>query len=102
MVKRGCGVMIKPYARSSVQVAIRTEKDEKLIRSSHMDIFSWEDIDFSRFTFVSNDSPQVVPFNRRIKKYITLQILVKNEVVNEGFGVFGIIKRFTKGNYVKR
>ena len=67
-----------------------------------MDIFEWSDIDFSRFTFNSNDSPQIIPFNTRVKKYVTLQIVVKNEAVNEGFGVFGIIKRFSRGNYVKR
>lgn len=102
MLKRGSGVMIKPYPRSSVKIAIKTEKDSKEIRSSIMDMFDWEDIDFSRFTFNTNDSPQVVPFNTRVKKYITLQILVKNEEKDEGFGVFGIVKRFTKGNYVKR
>ena len=94
--------MIKPYARSSVQVAVRTEKEERPIRSSEMDVFYWDDIDFARFTFRSNDSPQIVPFNTRVKKYVTLQILVKNEALNESFGVFGIIKRFSRGNFVKR
>lgn len=103
MIKRGSGVMIKPYSRSSAKIAVRTERDFGTeIRNTTMDIFDWEDIDFSRFTFNANDAPQVVPFNSRVKKYVTLQILVKNDAVNEGFGVFGIIKRYTKGNYVKR
>ena len=94
--------MIKPYLRSSVKVLVRTQRDfGNQIRYSTMDIFSWEDIDFSRFAFNSNDAPQVVPFNRKVKKYITLQITVRNDAVNEGFGVFGIIKKFTKGNSVK-
>lgn len=102
MIKKGCGVMIKPFTRSSVKVLARTEKDfGKQITYSTMDIFHWEDIDFSRFTFNANDGPQVVPFNSKVKKYITLQITVKNDGLNEGFGVFGIIKRFTKGNFVK-
>lgn len=102
MIKRGSGVMIKPYTRSSAKITIRTEKDfGNEIKSETMDIFDWEDIDFSRFTFHSNDAPQVVPFNTKIKKYITMQIFIKNEALNEGFGVFGIIKRYMKGNYVK-
>lgn len=102
MIKKGCGVMIKPFTRSSVKVLARAEKDfGKQITYSTMDIFHWEDIDFSRFTFNANDGPQVVPFNSKVKKYITLQITVKNDGLNEGFGVFGIIKRFTKGNFVK-
>ena len=102
LLKRGCGVMIKPYLRSSVKILVRTQRDfGNQIRYSTMDIFDWEDIDFERFTFSSNDAPQVVPFNRKVKKYITLQITVRNDAANEGFGVFGIIKKFTKGNSVK-
>ena len=102
MVKKGCGVMLKPYLRSSVKVLLRTEADfGQQVRYTTMDIFDWEDIDFSRFTFRSVDTPQAVPFRTKVKKYITLQIIVKNDGVNEGFGVFGIIKRFTFGNYVK-
>ena len=102
MIKKGCGVMIKPFTRSSVKALVRTEKDfGKEIKYSTMDIFDWEDIDFSRFPFSSNDGPQVVPFGSKVKKYITLQITVKNDGLNEGFGVFGILKRYQKGNYVK-
>ena len=44
----------------------------------------------------------MIPFGKKVKKYKTLQIIVRNDKVNEGFGVFGIIKRFVKGGYVKR
>lgn len=102
MVKRGCGVMIKPYARSSAKILVRTDRDfGTLIKDTPMDIFDWEDLDFSRFTFSANDGPQVVPWNVKVKKYVTMQVVVKNDILNEGFGVFGIIKRYTKGNYVK-
>lgn len=102
MLKKGSGLMIKPYTRSHCKILIRTDKDfEKEIRSAYMDIFDWEDIDFNRFSFNTNDGPQVVPFLAKVKKYITMQIIVKNDGLNEGFGVFGIIKRYTTGNYVK-
>ena len=32
---------------------------------------------------------------------LSLIHILKNDGLNEGFGVFGIIKRFTKGNFVK-
>lgn len=96
MVKRGSGVMMKPYARSSVKVFARTERDfGRQIREQLIDIFSWEDIDFTRFTFFSNDAPQVVPFNSKVKKYKTMQLIIKNDALNEAFGIFGIIKRYT-------
>ena len=102
MVKRGSGVMLKPYTRSSVRVFAKTDRDfGRLIRESWMDIFNFWEIDFSRFSFNTNDAPQVVPFNNKVKKYKTLQLIVKNEGLDEAFGVFGLIKRFTVGTAVR-
>ena len=67
-----------------------------------MDIFNWEDIDFSRFTFNANDGPQEIPFNRKVKNYKRLQIIVKNDGLNEGFGIYGIVKHYVVGNYAKK
>lgn len=100
--KKGAGVMIKPYTRSSCKIYLRTEKDfGKLAREATMDIFDWEDIDFERFTFSAVESPQVVPLKTKVKKYITLQMIVENEELNEGFGIYGMIKRYAKGSDVK-
>lgn len=102
LVKRGSGVLLKPYSRSSAKVLIRTEADfGQEIRYSNMDIFDFNDIDFERFSFNTNDSPQVLPFDTKVKKYITAQIIIKNDALGEGFGIYGIIKRFTVGGYVK-
>ena len=102
MVKRGSGVLMKPYTRSSLQVYARTERDfGRKIREGIADIFSWEDIDFTRFTFNTNDAPQVLPFNSKVKKYKTLQLIAKNEALNPPFGLFGIIKRYTIGTMVR-
>ncbi|RGX51647.1 MULTISPECIES: hypothetical protein [Anaerotruncus] len=102
MVKKGSGVLIKPSKRSSVKVTARTEKDfGREIKYATMDIFDWDEIDFNRFTFNTIDTPQVVPFNTKIKKYIMLQIIVRNDALSEGFGIYGIEKRYTIGNYVK-
>lgn len=102
IVKKGCGVMVKPYARSSATIAIQTEKDfGRVVRRSTVDVFDFNDLDFTRFSFNTNDGPQVIPLNTKVKKYITAQIIIKNEELNEGFGIYGIIKRFTVGNFVK-
>lgn len=101
--RNGSGLMLKPYTRSSCKVTIRTDKDFGVdIRTAFMDIFTFEDMDFERFSFNTNDSPQIHPFGKKIRKYITAQITVSNDALNEGFGILGIIKRYTMGNYVKR
>lgn len=104
LLKKGNAVTIKPYSRSSAKVCMRTEKDAVEWQANYgtMDIFDWEDIDFSRFTFSSNDAPAEVPVNRKVKNYKRLQFVIKNDVLEEGFGVFEIVKHYVTGNFAKR
>ena len=103
LLRRGCGVMIKPYARSGCTIRLRTEEDfGKDVRSVKTDIFSFEDLDFSRLVFAVNDAPQVIPFSARVRRYVTIQVIVENSAANEGFGVFGIIRRYRKSKILRR
>lgn len=103
MLKKGCAVTIKPYARSGAKILFRTDRDAVAWQAAEgtMDIFDWEDIDFARFTFNANDAPSEIPFGRKVKKYKRLQILVKNDAPNEGFGVYAIVKHFVAGGFAK-
>lgn len=104
LLKKGNAVTLKPYDRSSAKILFRTDKDAVAWQAAYgeLDIFNWEDIDFSRFTFNSNDAAQEITLNRKVKNYKRLQILVKNDVANEGFGVFAITKHFVSGNFAKK
>lgn len=102
MRKKGSGLMLQPYTRSSVDVYLTTmDYTDKLIKSATMDIFDFGDIDFDRFTFNTQRSAQVIPFLKKEKKYTALQITLRNNVASEGFGVLGIIKSYDVVNYVK-
>lgn len=101
--KRWLAVMLKPFTRSSAKVYVVTEKDiERLVAERTMDIFDFSDIDFARLSFNTAESPQVMPVNAKTKKYITMQVIVRNDAKDEGFGVFGVKKWYTFGTYVKR
>lgn len=106
MMKKGSGVMLKPFSRSSVKVCVRTDRNyEQMIRSKDfvsqtLDIFDWDDIDFERFSFDTDDAPRVVPFKKKIKKWKWIQIICRSEALNEGFGIYGIILRYQKTNPV--
>lgn len=104
MVKRGNAVTLQPYLRSGAKILFRTDRDAVGVQVAEgkMDIFTWEDIDFSRFTFNVNDGPMEIPFLRKVKNYKRLQIIVKNDAVNEGFGIYGIVKHYVVGNYAKK
>ena len=105
MIKRGCCVTIKPYARSSGTIYFRSDRTsgaERAIAARQMDILDFTDIDFERFTFNTDDSPQEIFLNRKVKNYKRLQIIARNREVNEGFGIFQITKHYVVGNYAKR
>ena len=105
MIKRGCCVTIKPYARSSGTVYFKSDRsggEARAITSKPMDILDFTDIDFERFTFNTDDSPQEIFLNRKVKNYKRLQLIVRNSEVNEGFGIFQITKHYVIGNYAKR
>ena len=101
MPKRGSGVYLKTYTRSGVRVIARTDSDfGRELRHGNASIFTFADIDFSDFTF--NTLPEnVVPFGQKVKKYKLMQIICRNDAVNQGFGVYGIEKRFYLGRMVK-
>lgn len=104
LLKKGNAVTMKPYARSSAKVLFRTDRDAIAWQAAtgEIDIFDWEDIDFARFTFTANDGPAEIPFQHKVKRYKRLQILVKNDAVNEGFGVYAIVKHYAAGNFAKK
>ena len=105
LLKRGCCVTIKPYARSSAEVYIRADRTgghEMRVAGKPMDILDFSDIDFERITFNTDESPQEIFLNRKVKNYKRLQIIVRNQEPNEGFGIFQITKHYVTGNYAKR
>lgn len=103
MQKRGCSVTIKPFYRSSAKVYLCKDGDaEQLARYQTMDIFNFFDLDFERFSFLTNDSPQEIYLKKKVKKYKRLQIIVRNDGLNEGFGIYQISKTYVEGNYAKK
>jgi len=105
MIKRGCCVTIKPYARSSGTVYFKSDRsggEAKKVTGKPMDILDFTDIDFERFTFNTDDSPQEIFLNRKVKNYKRLQLIVRNSEPDEGFGIFQITKHYVVGNYAKR
>ena len=100
--KKGSLLTILPYERTSAKVTLVKDGD---IRSElgifYADIQTWERIDFERFTFNANDTAQDDFFRKKIKKYKRLQIVVRNDGLYEPFGILGITKTYTIGNFSK-
>lgn len=100
--KKGSGCTLYPFTRSSVDAYL--EKDgnaEVYIGSTTIDIDNWEDIDFNRFTFIANKAPRDLFFRKKMKKYKRLKIILKNNQLDEGFGVQEIFKTYLFTRYAK-
>ena len=101
--KKGGFVTLKPMTRSSAKVYVVADGGQKkLVQQGFADTFDFEDIDFKRFTFNTNDNPQEIFFKMKIKNYKRLQFFVENDELNEGFGIFQIAKTYTRGNFAKK
>lgn len=85
--KKGCLVTIKPMEKTGVEVYIKA--DDK------------EEIEIGGITAENITVPMEFYLNKKVKKYKRLQIIVRNNNVNEGFGVQEIVKVYTVGNYSK-
>lgn len=101
--KKGCLAVLSPYSRSSCKCYFVVDGDPRqFVKSGTFDIFDWLDIDFERFTFNTNESPQEIYFNKKKKKYKRIQIVIRNDAINEGFGIHEIIKTYSVGNFSKQ
>jgi hypothetical protein len=94
LMRAGTALLAKPFTSSSVEILIRSEREFPRVASVAMGYFDFNDVIFDNFEFNTLDTPQVIPFRTSSRKYHTLQITVRNAVVNQGFGVYGIVKRY--------
>ncbi len=101
--KKGCVVTTKPFTRSNIEIGIRTSdmSNPFVVKEQYLGVLDFSDIDFEYFTFISNDNARTVVIKKKIKKYRALQFVLKNDKLNQGFGIFNIVKNYVAVNYVK-
>lgn len=100
--KRGNGVQLKAFTRSSCEIWLRTENDfGQRVDTPIVDVFSFSDVDFDRLTFSSLDVQEII-FKKKIKKFLFIQIILKGSELHEGFGIYSAALHYTLGGYAKR
>lgn len=100
MVKKGSGLLMQPYSRGSVKVYVRTDrtKAQDFFKAA-LDDDDWAEV-IRPEDFGAWEEAWVVPFKKKVKKWKWIQIIVENNEINEGFGVYGMIIRHQKQNLV--
>lgn len=100
--KKGTVLTLLPYDKSSVSVYLSKDGNAStFIGKALIDIFNWNVVDFSRFSFNGNEAVQDVYTNKKIKKYKRLQFIFENNEPGEPFGLTGFVKTYTIGNFAK-
>ena len=92
---KGFWVMQAPFRRSSVNIYYKLKGELKQKKHSTMDIFNFNDIDFTRFAFTTDDSPMIIATNAKAKKFMMIQFRIENGVIGEGFGFYEMEATYT-------
>lgn len=101
--RKGCLVTLKPFVASSCKVYYCVDGGTReFVQKKTVDISQmFVNVDFTRFTFNTDQSPQEMYFYTRKKRYKRIQLVFENNEVNEGFGIQNIIKLYKLNNYSK-
>ena len=71
------------------------------VKTAKAGMLDFSDFDFSLISFNTRDVATIIPLNTKVKKYSTLQFMVRNNELSQGLGVLGIEKRYKMGSYKK-
>lgn len=102
LTKRGCACVLKPVSGSTVDVYVTTDSTSNAeINTKPLGGWDFAAVDFSNFWFGGMGTPQIVPFNSKVKKFQMLQIKFENTRPKESFGIYGVQLQYIVNNYIK-
>lgn len=99
--RRGCSIHVKSFGATNIKLLVRTEKEfEKQIGYARRGLFNFQSMDFNNFTF--NTQPfSFIPFTQKVKDFRMLQVICRNDEVNQALGVYAIELKYIKGYFAK-
>lgn len=91
-----------PYDRSSVTVYYNSDEElgDEVLREN-IDMFSFFNMDFGRFSFVTIDAPQAFATRVKLKNVFTFGMTLENNAMDEPFGFIGLTLTYREGKKVK-
>ena len=99
---RNCYITCMPHKRSSVSVQYNTNEDyNDWVMSENIDLFTFDDVDFERFTFRTVRAPFVFSTGVKVKNVYVFGLRLVNDVPGEPFGFLAVAVKYRNGKYVK-
>lgn len=106
VMKRGVGILVKPYVATSGTIYYANEANTQIIAATPPDTtmvtFNFAALNFSKFSFNPVTNPRVIPVNHKLKNTELLQVIVENSKGGSGFGLYGIEIRYMFTKDVKK
>lgn len=99
---RNCYITCMPHGRSSVKVYYNTNEDYRdWVLGENIDLFSFDDVDFGRFTFNTISAPFVFATGVKVKNVYVFGLRLVNDTPGEPFGFLALSVKYRSGKYVK-
>lgn len=89
-----------PYLRSEINIDYIVKSIPKTVKTSMINIFDFNDIDFSEFTFDTDSFPRIIPTNLKQKKFMLIQLRLWSES-GKPFGFYALTLSYTLGGKFK-
>lgn len=89
--------VLMPYTRSGVKVTYETDAGEVLALDRNLDLFSFETLDFSRFTFRCRPGAVQMRVRRKLHRARTVRVRIRNNRPGEPFGLLALGVRYALG-----
>ena len=86
--------VLMPYTRSGVKVTYETAEGEITALDRNLDLFSFETLDFSRFTFRCRPGAASMRVRRRLHRARTVRVRIRNDRAGEPFGLLALGVRY--------
>jgi hypothetical protein len=87
-------------AKSSVKIYYNVRGSSTLVKEATFDMFSFEDINFERFTFDTDDNAEVLVTNRMERQFMAIQFMLSSTLA-ESFGLIEMVARYRTNSTFK-
>lgn len=93
---------LKPTKRGSASFYYKSnKKSSELLKTTKINILDFRDIDFSQFSFLFSTFPQVKMIKIKAKKITHFQLIIENNVLDEGLGLLSLGIKYVYQSEVK-
>lgn len=71
-------ISMLPEVGSKMDITVQTDRqDEYLVKSTGMNLFSWENMDFSNFSFLLSHAPKIKRIKLKVKKFVYYKLIFR-------------------------